>query len=181
MFNILKILGCGAVMLAALIAMYRVTDSILGTIVISATIGVRQGSPTSCLLFILYVNDLIKLVKENCGQDGFLKWLHLLVLMDDTVFLSTSRESMMMKLTLLKHFCDNYGMKVNISKTKFFVINGSEQDNQTMNVEGLVVKPCRLYVYLGSPFTSDGSVSSAVRAHADAKMAHVNKFISFFK
>ncbi len=28
--------------------------------------------PTSCLLFIIYVNDLIKMVKENCEPDGFL-------------------------------------------------------------------------------------------------------------
>lgn len=33
----------------------------------------------------------------------------------------------------------------------------------------------------GSPFTADGSVSSSVRAHAAAKMAHVTKFISFLK
>lgn len=36
-----------------------------------------------------------------------------------------------------------------------------------------------LSVYLGSPFTADGSVSSSVRAHADAKMPHVIKFVSF--
>ena len=69
-------------MLAALIAMCCVTYSILGTVVISATIGVQQGSPASCLLFILYVNDLIKLVKESCAPEGFLSWLHL---MDNTV------------------------------------------------------------------------------------------------
>ena len=74
-------------MVAALIAMYRVTDNmLLGTVVISATIGVRQGSPTSCLLFVLYVNDLIKLIKESCAPEGFLLWLHLLVLMDDSSF-----------------------------------------------------------------------------------------------
>lgn len=64
--------------------------------------------------------------------------------MDDTVFLSTTRDKMITKLTLLKRFCDNYGMKVNVSKTKFFVINGTVQDRETMHVEGLVVEPCEL-------------------------------------
>ena len=53
LFKVLKRLGCGGVMLAALVAMYHVTDSILGTGVISATLGVRRGSPTFCLLFII--------------------------------------------------------------------------------------------------------------------------------
>ena len=105
LFKILQRLGCGGVMLAAIIAMYRITDSILGTVLIPATIGVRQGSPTSCLLFILYVNDFIKLVKESCAPDGFLSWLHLLVMMDGTVLLATSRENMIRKIEVLKHFC----------------------------------------------------------------------------
>ena len=93
LFLVLKRLGCGAAMLSVLVAMYNVTQSVIGTAIITTAIGVRQGSPTSCLLFILYVNDLIKLIKETCEPDGFLSWLHLLMLMDDTVLLATSRES----------------------------------------------------------------------------------------
>ena len=63
LFLVLKRLGCGAAMLSVLVAMYSVTQSVIGTAIITTAIGVRQGSPTSCLLFILYVNDLIKLIK----------------------------------------------------------------------------------------------------------------------
>ena len=87
----LKIIGCGAVMLAILVSMYTVTQSVVGTAVVAATIGVRHGSPTSCILFIIYVNNLIALIKNNCGMIGFLTWLHMLMLMDDTVFISTTR------------------------------------------------------------------------------------------
>ena len=59
LFNILKRLGCGAVMLVAIITMYRVTQSVLGTALVTATIGVRQGPPYACLPFIILVNDLI--------------------------------------------------------------------------------------------------------------------------
>ena len=37
----------------------------------AATIGVRQASPTSCILFIIYVNDLIASIRDNCGMDRF--------------------------------------------------------------------------------------------------------------
>ena len=54
LFKVLQGLGCGAIMLSSIIAMYSVTDSILGTAIVTTLVGVRQGSPTSCLLFIIY-------------------------------------------------------------------------------------------------------------------------------
>lgn len=125
------------------------------------------------------MDDLIRIIKEGCGHDGFLAWLHILVLMDDTVLLSTTRNNMINKVTLLQKYCLDYGMKVNQSKTKFFAISGSETDREPLMVDGLEVKHCNSYVYLGSPFTSDGCTSSAVKAHANVKMSHVLKFVSF--
>ena len=61
LFSILKRLGCGATMLLSLVAMYKVTKCLIGTAIITASVGVRQGSSTSCFLFILFVNDMIKL------------------------------------------------------------------------------------------------------------------------
>ena len=167
----LKRLGCGAVMLAALIAMYHATHYVIGTAIITATVGVRQGSPTSCILFVLFVNDLIKLIKDNCGLDGFLSWLHVLVLMDDTVILSTSRDGMINKLRLLNQFCQNNGMKVNMSKTKFFAINAEMVEREPIRVDNLTVSWCDRYVYLGSIFTSDGLISSSIALKRKQKCA----------
>ena len=181
LFRVLKRLGCGVVMLSALVAMYSITQSVLGSALITTTLGVRQGSPTSCLLFLIYVNDLIKMVKEGMGIDGFLIWLHILVLMDDTVLLATTRGNMIKKVQILKNYCSEYGMKVNESKTKFFVLNGTNDDEDPLYVGDLIIEKCDRYIYLGSPFTSDGSVSSAVKAHALLKMPHVLKFVAFIR
>lgn len=40
-------------------------------------------------LFIIFVNELIKVMKEKCNPERFLEWLNILVLLDDTVILST--------------------------------------------------------------------------------------------
>ncbi len=138
-----------------IITMYRVSHSTVGTALISASVSVRQGSPTSCLLSIIYVNDMIALIKQNCGLDGFLRWLHELVLMDDTVFLSTSRSAMMSKIRLLSGFSTSHGMNINLKETKFMVINGDDLDKQPMTMDSLTVELCDQYVYLGSPFTAD--------------------------
>ncbi|ELT95591.1 hypothetical protein CAPTEDRAFT_200457 [Capitella teleta] len=65
---------------------------ILRSATITASVGVSQGSPPSCLLFTLLVNDMIRNLKEKCQLDEYLEWMHVLMLMDDTVLLATSRK-----------------------------------------------------------------------------------------
>ena len=55
------------------------------------------------------------------------------------------------------------------------------EDRQPLRVAELAVQQCQQYTYLGATFTADGSVHQAVRAHANAKAAHVAKFVSFIK
>ncbi len=141
----------------------------------------RQGSPTSCLLFIIFVNDLIALIKNGCDMDGFLIWLHTLVLMDDTVLLSTTRQGMQRKLTLLNEYWKGRGMCVSNVKTKFFALNCLPHEKIPFIIDQITVEWCDRYTYLGSIFTSDGSLSSAIAAHAETKMCHILKFISFLK
>ena len=179
LFTILKRLGCGATMILALIAMYKITQSVIGAALITASVGVRQGSPTSCLLFVIFVNDLIKIIKERCRPDGFLAWLHVLIFMDDTVLLSTSRDGIIAKLSILNDFCISHGMKINVSKTKFMVINGNIEDKQDLIVQEMCVKLCKYYVYLGSPFAADGLTSSSIKINSNLRMCQALKFVSF--
>ncbi len=129
-------------MFAVLVSMYSVTQSVLGTAVVAATIGVRQGSPTSCVLFIIYVNEFIALIKNNCGMDGFLTWLHILTLMDDTVLFSTTWHGMEYKLRLLNEYCLDYGILVNNKKTKFPAMNCSHEERRPFTIEEMVVGWC---------------------------------------
>ena len=130
LFSILKRMGCGLTMLLALVAMYRCTESVIGTALIASTVGVRQGSPTSCILFVLYINDMIRMLKQRCPADGFLAWLHVMVMMDDTILLSTTKEGLERKIQILFEFCHSYGMIINSEKTKFMVVNGSDMDRE---------------------------------------------------
>ena len=179
LFTLLMRLGCGAVMLGALMSMYSVTTCILGTVLITCTIGVRQGSPTSVFLFIIYVDVLIKMIKEKSPSDGFLSWLHLLMLMDDTVIFATSRKSLKGKLNILQQYCDEYGMQINEKKTEFMVINGTKTDRENISLSGMTVKHCTSYVYLGVIVTENGSALTSLKAHAADKKKHLNRLIVF--
>ena len=116
LLNLLKSLGCGVRMLQALVSMFWLTQFVLGSTVITATLGVKQGSPTSCFLFTLFVDEFIRCVKGRSALDGFFEWLHLLMLMDDTVLFATSRERLCEKLNLLVEWCDKSGMIIKVVK-----------------------------------------------------------------
>ena len=180
LFDILMDLGCGVTMLSALIAMYSNTTNILGSTIITSTIGVRQGSPTSCYLFVIFVDVLILLIKSKCSQEPILGWLHTLMLMDDTVIVATSREKMAEKLKLLEEYCATSGMRINESKTKFMVINGSPMDKIPFILSNVIIKHCLSYVYLGVIFTSDGRSSTSLSEHLSQKNKELNKLLIFF-
>ena len=145
MLDTLKRLGCGFVMLFAIATMYKVTRRILGTAIIIETIGVRQGSPT-----FLYIILWIRMIKDRSLNDGFLQWLHGLMLMDDTVILVTSRDSVMSKLEILCEFCRTHGMVMNDKKAKFMDIDGLYEDHTKMSMEKMTIAHCDVYVYFGA-------------------------------
>ena len=100
LLRLLRRLGCGKVMLAALTSMYTVTQFVLGTTLITAILGVKQGSPSSCFLFTLFVDELVRFMKLS-PPDRVLGWLHLLVLMDNTVIIAMSHDELCKKLDIL--------------------------------------------------------------------------------
>ena len=102
---------------------------------------------------------LIRLIKQNVPMDSFLEWLHCLVLMDDTVIIATSRQSLLQKLTYLEKYCNEYGMIMNQKKTKLLVVNGDEQDRLPIQLGEVTIHNAQSYVYLGAVVTEDGSTA----------------------
>ena len=175
LFTIMKNLGCGKRFLCALMAIYKHTINILNSEYIRATIGVKQGGPMSCILFIIYLNVMVVMIKI-LGNDSFLGDQHLMILMDDTVLLGTTREMIKLKFSILIDFCEKYGMKVNELKTRLLVINGNESDREEFTCNDITVKHASTYKYLGCPFTENGSMRSAIELHLKSRMSDLNKF-----
>ena len=122
---------------------------------------------------------MVRLIKSVTDEDGFLGKLHTLVLMDDTVILSCSRDVCMMKMRKVLEFCTEFGMEINVKKTSFFVINGESGDHEQMIFENLRIPYKSEYCYLGSYFTDDGKMSSSLQKHITSKTSDINKFTIF--
>ena len=108
-----------------------------------------------------------------------MKWLHILMLMDDTILLATSKERLIEKLHILHEYCTSHGMSVNNSKTKFMVINGDPEDREPIHLLDWIIEHCSKYVYLGAVFTADGSTASSLKAHLVSMKKHLNKLCIF--
>ena len=95
------------------------------------------------------------------------------------MLLASSREKIIEKFTVLMKFCEKYGMVVNEVKTNLMVINGTKVDRYEFTVSGVVVKHATSYVYLGSPFTENGSINSVISMHVKSRWKDLNKFRIF--
>ena len=104
-------------------------------------------------MYIFLNGSFFSLIKRKCNAETFIDWLHALMYMDDTVLLATTRAAMLSKITIfLYDFSNEYGMKVNLAKTKFFVINGGAGD---ADPNDLIVEHCSSYVYFGCYYTCE--------------------------
>ena len=52
-------------------------------------------------------------------------------------------------------------------------------DKKDLTCNNMCVKTCEHYIYLGSPFSSDGLTSSSIRINASLRMCQALKFVSF--
>lgn len=178
LFYKLRNAGIGKNFLRAIITMYALTYLIIGSETFSTNVGLKQGHPTSVLLFLFYINSMFRLLKE-AGDDDWLRNIHVLALMDDTVVVASSRAMILKKLRIIKDFCDSHNMLFNESKTKLMVINGSSSDRDSIHLDTIIIKHADWYLYLGSPITEDGLISSVITKHIELKKHQLDKFNIF--
>ncbi len=176
LLEVLKSYGCGKTMLTAIKAMYACTKSVFKSTVTASSVGVRQRAPTSCLLFIIYINRMVQMIKGAVEEDGFLGVMYVLLLMDGKVVLATSREKC---LSVVLDYCHEYGMEINVIKTKFFVVNGVEHDKAPLTIASHVILYSSTYLYLGSWFTNTVHVKDVATLHEVKNQATINKFAIF--
>jgi len=91
---------------------------------INSKFGVKQGDPSNSLLCLISLNDIIQ--HSNTDIDGIvileeLK-LFLLFFADDAVLVAQTPRSIHSMLSDVKTYCNTWGMKLNVNKTKGKII-----------------------------------------------------------
>lgn len=167
--------GCGNTFLNAIGSSIKNTYNIIGSEKFRSTCGVKQGSATSCSLFTFYLDQTVRELR-TFGEDGFIGNNHILLLMDDTILLATSREAMERKVALLYNSAKSIDMLMHPDKSQYMAVNSD--DVEPFYIENVKISRTNKYTYLGSIITVD-STAKQVEANVKNKLRHSWKFQSF--
>ena len=178
--------GIGSVMLNALKLVYLSTSCILNVdgncaTAFNTSCGIRQGAPSSSLLFIIFINDLIDYVRYRCVSEPLIEAMHVLLHADDTLIVSTSRNSFIHKCNVMLEYFEENKLKLNMKKSGYMFINGKEDDvkcSVQLN-NGLLSYKNRI-VYLGLIFTDSGKIKEDIQANINEKRGNITtKYTNF--
>ena len=118
---------------------------------------------------------MVRMIKDY-GEDGWLECLHLLLLMDDTVLLSTTRGGIIWKFQKVLDYCAQFNMKINEKKTKLLCVNVT--DPHPLSFDNMTIQCCERYVYLGNIIMNE-PVRVQVKEHIQSQAKNIRKFQSF--
>ena len=126
--------------------------------------GTEQGHPLSPDLFKIYIRDLSpRLDHENCPKLLNQLVSHLLWA-DDLILLALDPETLQKQLDTLNKFCQEWGIEINVDKTKLMKFN-SQFSNQllrpTFKIGAHSVKEVESYCYLGIEIHQSGAFTLA--------------------
>lgn len=117
--------------------------------------GVRQGCCMSPTLFNIYLEDIIKRgLKRQSGVNIGGRRIQCIRFADDMALLAESEKMLRGMLFNLDGVMGEYGMRINVEKTKCMVI-GREHKNIDVKIKGHRVEQVESFKYLGCLLTED--------------------------
>ena len=111
--------------------------------------GKRQGCPLSPTLFNIYLEDLMKNCFPNIGCVNIGgRSIKCIRFADDMALLAEDERILKNMLMELNERCEDYGMKINMSKTKAMVI-GRKPKKIDIRIKGDSIEQVGSFKYLG--------------------------------
>ena len=128
--------------------------------------GVFQGESLSPTLFSFFLNDINDFMKEDpaIGINIYQFYIALLLFADDMVLFSSSRFGLQNGLDRLCEYCSNWGLVVNVEKTKCLVFKkgGKKSIFDKWQYNGQTIETVTFLKYLGFVFSSSGKFSRGI-------------------
>jgi hypothetical protein len=127
--------------------------------------GVRQGCILSPTLFNLYSEDVMNrtLSEQSVGIKINGVRLNNLRFADDTVLIAETLEELQTLVNKIADCSEEYGLSLNIKKTKFMVISKSTQNVQNLYLHNEIIDRVSKYKYLGTFINEDNDSSAEIK------------------
>jgi len=125
--------------------------------------GVLQGESLSPTLFTMYLEEIVKILKESKVDGINLLLIEIIILLyaDDIILMATNQLDLQKQINILKEFFDSHLLKVNLTKTKVVIFSKSGKVPKSAKLfwGGNRVEIVNQYTYLGVTFFSGGIFS----------------------
>ena len=131
---------------------------------IDITKGVHQGNVLSPMLFNIFINDVGDTFSENDVPVLHNSKVSHLLYADDLLLLSTTAEGLQHNITKVHNFCKQWGLSINIDKTKIIVFSKSGRtcaDRFNFIVGQTNLECVNSYKYLGVEISANGKFLTA--------------------
>ena len=158
-------LGVDSVMLQAIKQLYNITKcsiNFFGKLSpeFYTYCGIRQGSASSCILFVIYMDKIVSYMSTKCIAEPLIGTLNVLLHADDTVVISTSRENFIYKCSLLFEYFDNENLQLNMSKSSYMIFNANTNDvKNDLVIRNRILPYKSNQIYLGSLISDNNNIS----------------------
>jgi Reverse transcriptase (RNA-dependent DNA polymerase) len=129
------------------------------------TQGVLQGESLSPTLFILYMNDIVKIILEKKYDNIIINNMEipLLLYADDIILIGTSRSNLQNKISVLKSYFEQNNFTINLGKSKIMIFKKScKAKNEDILYWGKnKIEQVKEYKYLGVTISQTGLYNKA--------------------
>ena len=156
----------------------------------SVSNGVRQGAVSSALLFAVYIDDIIQILKRSklgCTIDGI--YFGVLIYADDILLLSASRMGLQSMVTICEKFASDrnltFGTNPNPSKSKSKCIAFSKKASCRQNLAPIILNGSPLpwvekVNHLGCTLECDNSMRADIALKRAKFIGKVNPLLQEF-
>ena len=100
----------------------------------NTTCGIRQGAPSSSLLFLIFINDLIDYVRNRYVNEALIEAIHVLLHADDTLIVNTDRLLFKKKCNIMLDYFMENKLRLNLGKSGYLLINGKRNDKKVRSI-----------------------------------------------
>jgi hypothetical protein len=157
-------------------AAIRTTDGISDKIPIKR--GVRQGCVMSSKLFNNYTEPIFKTIEDLPGCKIGGRNYNNFRYADDTALVADSPEKLQNILDKVDEISEQYGLKINIKKTKIMVVSRDTDKEFDIKVQNQKLEKVEEFIYLGHLITSDGKYEREIKRRIAIAKSNFEKMSS---